>query len=371
MDNQVATTTKKKRIFYFDALRALAIIAVVLFHATAFTVNNHYFVDLTPVLSLRWSFYQSIYSVTRIGVDLFLMLSGALSLGKLWEIKPFLKKRITRIVSPFLFWSIISFILFVLLIGFYPEINSLNWTFDSVFSILIYYYQFITEETICSYQLWFFWMIIGTYLIMPIYNKWLLNCSFGEIEYFLVIWFITCFCTTISFDIPIRISYFAQAIGCVILGYYLRYTPRKIFNNKYSGFLFIILGIVGLYFMAYFNACIGVIPFVTSRYSIFNVFIVIGFFILFKNFNKFNLNIYSPKKLVPIFKKSVFSLAKYSYGIYLVHVIILESFKLLFSSIFTVFQLWILAFLISLFGSWLIMALLNRIPYINRVIGAK
>lgn len=43
----------------------------------------------------------------RFGVPLFLMLAGALSLGKNWTIKSFLKKRIPRIVPPFLFWGII------------------------------------------------------------------------------------------------------------------------------------------------------------------------------------------------------------------------------------------------------------------------
>ena len=47
----------------------------------------------------------------RCGVDIFLMLSGALSLGRIWDIKSFLGKRLPRIVEPFLFW------LFVIGIG--------------------------------------------------------------------------------------------------------------------------------------------------------------------------------------------------------------------------------------------------------------
>ena len=43
----------------------------------------------------------------RFGVPLFLMLAGALSLGRDWDIKTFLGKRLPRIIEPFIFWGLI------------------------------------------------------------------------------------------------------------------------------------------------------------------------------------------------------------------------------------------------------------------------
>ena len=84
-------------------------------------------------------------------------------------------------------------------------------------------------------------MILGTYLIMPILNKWLLNADLKEAEYFLVIWAVTCiFWYTFHINLPINLNYFTGAIGAVVLGYYLRHTKRKMFNKVSYSIIFII-----------------------------------------------------------------------------------------------------------------------------------
>ena len=50
--------------------------------------------------SFNWLMTLFFRNVPRIGVDLFLILSGALSLGRVWDIKSFLGKRIPSIISP-------------------------------------------------------------------------------------------------------------------------------------------------------------------------------------------------------------------------------------------------------------------------------
>lgn len=44
------------------------------------------------------------------------MLSGALLLGRVWDIKSFLGKRIPRIVLPFVFWGLILTFLLILIV---------------------------------------------------------------------------------------------------------------------------------------------------------------------------------------------------------------------------------------------------------------
>ena len=91
MTNANETKGKKKRIFYFDALRALAIICVIIIHIYAFTKAN-VISEYAAIPSIKWLFTQFLGIPFRIGVDLFLMLSGALSLGRVWDIKTFLGK---------------------------------------------------------------------------------------------------------------------------------------------------------------------------------------------------------------------------------------------------------------------------------------
>ena len=101
------TVAKSKRIFYFDALRTLAILSVIIVHVYAVT-RIHVMADYGMIPSLRWIFSQIAGNCFRIGVPLFLMLAGALSLGRVWTIRDFLGKRIPRIVGPFVFWSLVT-----------------------------------------------------------------------------------------------------------------------------------------------------------------------------------------------------------------------------------------------------------------------
>ena len=104
------TVTKSKRIFYFDALRAMAIICVIVVHVYAVT-RTYVMADYGIIPSFRWIFSQTLGNCFRIGVDLFLILAGALSLGRVRTIREFLSKRIPRIVAPFLFWGLYQLLL--------------------------------------------------------------------------------------------------------------------------------------------------------------------------------------------------------------------------------------------------------------------
>ena len=216
-------------------------------------------------------------------------------------------------------------------------------------------------------------MILGTYLIMPIFNKWLLHADLKEAEYFLVIWLITCiFDYTLFINFPIKITYFSGPIGMVVAGYYLRHTQRKIFTNKYLPII-LIVGVIACEIYASFLLSSPTKLFKFDRYSIFSAIEVIGVFLLFRNFSDIKINNKFLKVPDKIFHSSVASIAKYSYGIYLLDQVIINlvirvlkvcHFNGYKSSI-------ILAFILSFGVCWLIMAIFNRIPYVNRVIGAK
>jgi surface polysaccharide O-acyltransferase-like enzyme len=231
-------------------------------------------------------------------------------------------------------------------------------------------------KAICSAPYWFFWMILGTYLIMPIFNKWVANSDMGELEYFLVFWLITCiFDYTLGFPFPIKLTYFVIPIGLVVLGYYLRYTERDILNNPYFAVFLILASAITMVAISYFYS----VPtkfYTFDRYSIFMSLEVIGVFLLFKNAGKFNIHLNFFENPEGIFRKSAFALAKYSYGIYLIHAfIVVLLVKLLFQ--FNVdammpIELFIIMVLVLTIGiAVMVMAILSRIPYVSGWIGAK
>lgn len=363
------TSRKSKRIFYFDALRALAILCVIIIHVfnktSVMTMG-----DFGAIHSLNWFISDTSLIFFRIGVSLFLMLSGALSLGREWDIKSFLGKRIPRIVGPYLFWGL-ALSLLAIFSAYFFNYNYLKIDITGIDPILNFIFNAYMAKSPGFYSYWFFWMILGTYLIMPIFNKWLLHSDLREAEYFLAFWLITClFDFTLFISFPIKLAYFTSPIGLVVLGYYLRHTDRKLLNNPYFSILLII--VPGLVMMAIsYLYSTQTEFFLFDRYSIFGAIEVAGVFTLFKNFNKLNFRpgfLYNPSG---IFRRLVAALAKYSYGMYLTHAMLI---KIMAKPIMLSCGYKMTTLLLMLACTFIplgVLALLNRIPYINQIIGAK
>ena len=220
----------------FDALRALAILCIIIIHV--FSINKAAVVgEIIPFPSYKYIYTQFLGLWFKMGVGIFLMLSGALSLGRNWEIKDFLARRIPRIVLPFLFWGI-TLSLFMIGCSYVFNFNVIP-SYD-LKSVLLFIYNSFMAKSVGFDPYWFFWMILETYLIMPIFNKWALHADLKEIEYFLAIWLVTClFDFTLFISFPIKLTYFTSPIGLVVLGYYLRHTKRKILNNPYFGMVLV------------------------------------------------------------------------------------------------------------------------------------
>ena len=218
---------------------------------------------------------------------------------------------------------------------------------------------------------WFFWMILGTYLAMPIINRWLLHSDLKEAEYFLVFWLITCLFTyTLKTDFIIKLNFFASPIGLVVLGYYLRHTDRKIFNSIYWAIAIFLVSAVALMGFSYFFSK-GTTFFVFHRYAILYAIEVAAIFCIFKNFNQLNLNFGFLNNPDSLFKRSVFSIAKYSYGIYLTHQFILNIMIIMLTNHVKHSILMVILPIITLILSWGMLAVLNRVPHLNQWIGAK
>lgn len=368
---------ESKRIFYFDALRALAIVSVILIHIYTLA-RGHVISGYGTIPSIEWICTQFIGNAFRIGVDLFLVLSGALSLGRDWTIRSFLSKRLPRIIAPFLFWgfTLSAFLIFLSYFFNYPYVSSFHPS-----TILNFICNAFMAKSLGFAPYWFFWMILGTYLIMPIFNKWILHSDRKELEYFLILWLVTCLFTfTLKTDFPVKLSYFVSPIGLVVLGYYLRYTERKLLNSPYFGLILIILSSISMLGFSYLLST-NQSFYNFDRYSFLTAIEVIGVFIVFKNFNAFKIGFLSNEKSLPYklfvdkdsyFKRFAFTLAKYSYGIYLIHTAILSVlYRSLSYGMFNYTRYFLSLFILDLIISLLVMGFLSRVPYVKDWIGAK
>ena len=354
--------TKSKRIFYLDALRATAILCVILIHVTGFIPKIADF--STAMFYTPFGFWELFANNSfRIGVDLFLMLSGALSLGRDWEIKDFLARRLPRIINPFVFWAIVGPLIMVLLSYFFEPVTFVT-DFEPLTILTVIYQTFLCESPSFSHY-WFFWMILGTYLIMPIINRWLYHSKLKEAEYFLVLWIVnTIFDYTLMIDCPVKLSYFTSPIGLVVLGYYLRHTKRRIFNHKLLAILMIILP---MFIMLYYSYdVLGTEQFFKfNRYSILPIIEVTGVFCLFKCSQRLkNPNEY--------FRRFITAVAACSYGMYLTHCMFIHFLgKLAYKSMLSMPEIYILLLLSAFFGSLSLIYILKEIPFLQDYIGIK
>lgn len=249
----------------------------------------------------------------------------------------------------------------------YPDLVHTIDSFD-IGSFLHYLADSYMAKTTVCIPYWFFWMILGTYLIMPIFNKWLYHSELKEAEYFLFFWLITCaFDFTLGYSFPIKLTYFTGPIGMVVLGYYLRHTKRKVFNNVWISILLIAIGV----FLSVYTSYLFSTPhefFTLNRYSLFMVIQVTGIFTLFKNLSKLNLNVLPENGII---RKAIFSIAQCSYGIYLTHKLILV---LLFAVLADLLQYKPLLMVLGISGlviPWFVLVILNKVPYLNEIIGVK
>ncbi|WP_458454260.1 acyltransferase [Methanobrevibacter sp.] len=353
--------SETKHIFYFDALRALAILFVILLHINGhlaeivhYTVFNIYSID-----GIYETFATNFY---RIGVDLFLMLSGALLLGRDESVKSFYIKRIPRIARPFIFWSIVFSLMLFAASYFVPGMN-----FVSDFTVMGFVKIFLDTLT-CqapgSIVYWFFWMMLAVYILMPFVNKWINHVDLVNVEYFLVIWAIyNILVYTLMIPIPEIVSFIFSPLGFAVLGYYLRYSERKIFSSPIALWGFIIVPSIIMVIYSYTLIDIDLL-FIFHRYSILLTLVAIGVFCLFKISDSIN-------DIPQLLKNFISSVAFCSYGMYLIHGQIIMVVRKILPLSFNYSLIYLTLFICGFLLSWIIIYILAKIPIINEFIGVK
>ena len=349
----------KDRIFYFDEIRTLAILFVLVIHVTKWFAHAE-----TPD-TLFWYFSSSFAALGNVGVPLFFMISGALLLNRDYEIKYFLKHRLLRIFIPFIFWIFISIVLRIYL---NPADNAnLDFVIKAIFE---------------KGYVWFIWMLVGVYLIAPVINSFVKDKGLDGAKYFLIIWLVTIILTTLNMFpfMKLELSYFAGYVGYFILGYYLRnFKPKFSQKNmmKIGLISFLISTVIVVYLIASHNFNIW-----ESFYrTIFPVVQATGLFIFFRFFEEYS-NDHEQSTLNRVFSsvknssvgKAITSISICSYGMYLTHYLFIWILIDISENIFPIFPRnpfkWIpVVYVIVMVGSWLLVWIFSKVPYLKKVSG--
>lgn len=357
---------RSKRIFYYDVLRALAIIGIVFCHASvAFVIsgiNSHDF------------YISAFFDCFRdFSIPVFVMLSGALLINKKDSLKKFFKKRLSRIFIPFLFWVAVYII--------YSSLYVTNG-FDWGYAIDIF---FGTSGTL-GVAFWFIWMIIIAYVLIFIINKVI---SFGlkrydsfDVKFINILTAISLiYIAIVHFKLfnpyPSKIIYFISFMSYIIIGYFIANTDY-LESKVPAKILALIAGALFIITYLYYIFCF-VVPLSQSHgqfivmgyFNLITLFMSVNFFLAFKYLSKTGyMDNLENKPLGRVFTY----ISNFSFGIYLAHYMILHSLKMNLLKITNYTQqsplLWIPLFVIlTLIISLLILSVLDKVPYLKKVSG--
>ncbi|MFA6151832.1 MAG: acyltransferase family protein [Chitinophagaceae bacterium] len=343
----------KQNFEWANNMRACATIAVICLHTA-----SHVFFQYKDIPYGAWLWANAYDGLARFCVPVFVMLSGALLLSKDYELEDFLKKRLSRIVFPLIFWSL-AYTLFTILQNHSEQNQWMNW----IETLKLIYYNLRDGS---SYHLWYVYMIIGLYLFVPIIRIWIKNADEMQILYFLAIWLLVLLLNQPllrKFRPAVDFSYFSGYLGYFVLGYYLsvkKFQSRRIISLSIAGF---VLGnLITFFGTAYLTRKSGEpIQYFYENMTINILLVSVSFFMFFKNV---------------VLRKTRFSalcinfLNRYSYGIYLVHVLflmLLAEYKISGESTHPSIGIPIVV-LICLTLSSITVYLVNKIPVVGKYI---
>lgn len=224
---------RKERIVWLDAIKVIAIFMMIAVHCT----DNVTPAERSEPWYLLWG---SLYgSLMRPAIPLFVMVTGALLLPVKETSGTFYKKRIPRLIVPFLIWSMLYnlFPWITGVIGLDPSIindffawaepnQSLSSALENIAMIPFNFSSF-------AIQMWYVYLLLGLYLYLPIFSAWVGQASKKEKEFFLVLWSVSLFIPylreyltgnlwgTCSWNEFGLFYYFAGFNGYLLLGHYI------------------------------------------------------------------------------------------------------------------------------------------------------
>ena len=343
-----APPRKRPIVYWADLMRVLAIYLVVVIHTSGQLTNVWGKVSLA-----QWLMADVYGGIARVGVPLFFMLSGYLLLPRSESLRDFYSKRVLKIVIPFVVWSII-----------YISIDCAGKPGLCTRSYLLDY--ILLRKSF--FHLWFLYTLLGVYLVMPALRLMVrpgTNTIF--LWYLIVLWILfqpvrTLMDQFLHWDLNINSQLSIGFLPYFFLGYLLGELPLTPRRLMLAGIVFAagaLLVIIGTYLMTrgsgqfngyfYDYLTIGVIPETGAAFLLLRRLSDVGFLASDR------------------FHSLMRTVAGSTFGLYLVHILILWGLDWLHINTFLGFALWSVPFVATLVFvlAYFAARLLQRIPIVK------
>jgi surface polysaccharide O-acyltransferase-like enzyme len=342
-----------------NLIRTVAIVGVIVLHATSDATS---FQPTAQFEVLRWWMVDIYQSLSRMGVPLFVMLTGALLLPPSKEgesFRVFFRKRWARIGLPFLFWGATYFAW-----DFFVHDKALTSTFILQGVLSGPYFHF-----------WYLYMLVGLYLLTPILRIVVAYPDRRMLKYFLILWLAGVFVPILGlfgaysldenvFTIPLWLGYFLMGI------YLMNVQVRRLFLwvFLFAGF---VLTVIGTYAIA--ATVGGTLTYFFQDY--FSPTMILAAVMLFLLLNKVQVSSDQALTGHPKISWLLNTISQNTLAIYLFHVIVLESLQLGFfgftlssNTLNSIVEVPLIS-VVTLFICLAVIVPLKKIPVVKRLIG--
>lgn len=298
---------KMKKIEYIDFANVIAAIAVVFLH------TNGCFWEFNK--SRYWITANLIESVFIFAVPVFFMISSVtlMDYQKRYDTKTFLKKRFSKTVIPFLFWTFVGLVFdIVFLHTLKPSYLTLRVLVDGI----------INNQFVSIY--WFFMPLFGIYLSIPLFASIEEGKRIELFKYLFIVGFI--FNGTIPFLLsafhidmawPLGINVVSGYAIFVVMDYLIHkidFTPNQRCIIYFLGLAGLLMHICGTYYESY---ALGDVSHIYKNLTYAPIVMYSGAFFLF-------IKQISEKVMKTNISKYMHFIKKYTFPIYLMHYYIIE-----------------------------------------------
>ena len=305
-----------KRIVFLDYLRVIACFMVILVHVT----EQFYAMPTCVILASESDRFwvAAINSICRPAVPLFVMASSFLLLPLPYSTGIFFRKRFIRVLIPFIFWLAMYAII--------PPLFVDSTGFDGMLANIGKMLYNCTDR---RGHLWFIYMLMGVYCLMPIISPWLKEVSKRGEAIFLLVWFITTFhhyanshlggvlgeCTWNEFH---SLYYYSGYIGYIVMAHFIKkHIKWSLKKSLIIGLPCILVGYLITAYGFYSNSLASTEYYIAElswRFCTFNIdLMTFGMFIILRHIDYAKPCLYRP----------VNKISMLSYGIYLMHIFVL------------------------------------------------
>jgi len=372
---------QSNRIVWLDWMRVLSCLMVMVVHCT-----EPYYLggEGSRILSESDAYWVSFFDCfARACVPLFVIASSYLLFPLKTDAKVFFRRRLARVLVPFIIWSVV----YALVWG--EPVNNFK--------------NLLLNFNYAAGHLWFVYMILGLYLIIPMISPWAEKVGKRELEIYLGIWLFTSIIPLIRSyvagpDIPTvygplgipnparyplwgeaswnaygMFYYISGFIGYLLLGlYFKKFVGELSWKKTLAVALPVWLGGFAICFWGFirrvFESCNGVFPvegptglaagwettWINDTIGV--VLMTIGWVLIFKKFNSEGC----------FYRRILLPVSKASYGMYLMHMIVLAQFSAFFYCRFCTPLNIVLAVSCTFVCVALISTIIQRIPKIGK-----